>query len=69
MSRPKPRFFVDPEHEIEEISSILMGGENVMLLGLRGYGKSALSARIAEILEGRGIWTLCIDCLKIVNPK
>jgi len=46
-----------------------MGGGNVMLLGLRGYGKSALSARIAEILEGMGTWTLCIDCLKIVNPK
>ncbi len=68
MPRPRLKFFVDRESEIEDISSILLSGGNVLLLGLRGYGKSALSGKIVDILENRGVKTLYINCLKIINP-
>lgn len=68
MPRPLLKFFVDRENEINEITRILLAGGNVLLLGLRGYGKSALSGKIVELLEREGIKTLYINCLKIVDP-
>jgi len=68
MPRPLLEFFVDRKREIEDITRILLAGGNVLLLGLRGHGKSALAGKIVDILEKKGVKTLYIDCLKIVDP-
>jgi len=69
MPRVELRIFVNREEEIEEIINTTVNGFNVLLIGLRGYGKSSIASRIARILEERGIKTMYIDCQRIINPS
>ena len=69
MPRPPIKFFVNRKSILSTLTDTLLHGDNILLLGLRGYGKSVLASKLVDLLEKKGIKTLFIDCLKIVDPK
>ncbi len=69
MTRPVTRFFVNRENIINEVRDLLLSGRNVLIIGLRGYGKTALATEILRRMELEGIKTLFINCLRVLEPR
>ena len=59
--------FVNRDEELRYLSNLVMTKSKVLLLGLRGYGKSSLLRKLLELLLSRGIVGVFIDCLRIYN--
>ena len=69
MPRPFLKFFVNREELISDVTELSLIGRNTLIIGLRGYGKTALSVKILESIEEKSFRTVFINCLKIVDPK
>lgn len=61
--------FVDREDELSLLKRSVFAGDKVLLVGLRGYGKTSLAKKLYDDLLKEGIHGLFIDCLKIYSPE
>ena len=68
--RPRIDIFVNREVELRRLMDLVLIGAKVLLIGLRGYGKTSLLVRFLDILEsenkGFGIY---VNCLRVYSGK
>ena len=60
---------MDREEELDLLKRSVFAGDKVLLVGLRGYGKTSLAKKLYEDLLGEGVRGLFIDCLKVFSPE
>ncbi len=59
--------FIDRERELKALIGWVKSGDHVLVLGLRGYGKTSLLEKLIELLSGEGLSGALIDCLRVYN--
>ncbi|RLE71551.1 MAG: hypothetical protein DRZ80_08285 [Thermoprotei archaeon] len=66
--RPKIEFFIDREMELRKLRTLVKSKNKILLVGLRGYGKTSLLVKFLDILEKEekeiGIY---VNCLRIYS--
>lgn len=55
------------ERELRSISEMLLGGQSVILISPRRYGKTSLSLEILRRLKKEGCYTLYLDIFSILD--
>lgn len=69
MPRRRLPVFVNRESELNEIVSAVKNKCNTIILGLRGYGKSALASVAADLCCRRGMLAIYVDCQRVLTPQ
>ena len=59
--------FVDRKEELDMLARWVRGRHNILLLGLRGYGKTSLLRMLLKLLASEGMRGVLIDCLRVYN--
>ena len=59
--------FVDREAELRRLRNLVRTRSKILLLGLRGYGKSLLLRKLLEGLSSEGVRGVLLDCLRIYS--
>ena len=68
--RPYIPYFVNREKDIQRLLELIRGNSKVLILGLRGYGKTSLVVKTIEEFEKReGKICIYINCLRVYDGK
>ena len=68
--RPQISYFVNREEELQRLLELIRGKSKVLILGLRGYGKTSLVVKTIEEFEKReGKICIYINCLRVYDGK
>ena len=62
------RIFVNRTEEIRILEQLIKTGSRVLIMGLRGYGKTALITKLKNELSRKGKCIVYLDCNAIFSP-
>ncbi len=65
--RPKVKYFVNRERELELLSLMITRGDKILIKGRRGIGKSVLALKVLEEVEGQGFKGVYINCSTVTR--
>lgn len=65
--RPKIDIFVNRETEIKTLRKLVKGKSRILLVGLRGYGKTSLLVKLLESLYKEKQIGIYVNCLRIYS--
>ena len=60
--------FLDREEELKMLMKAAKTGDKVLIIGLRGYGKTSLAKEFYRRLIDMNVKSVFVNCLKILSP-
>ena len=62
------RVFVNRKQELSELKKLVEGKSKVLIIGLRGYGKTSLVKKLVDEMGEKGKTAIYIDCNRVFSP-